>query len=64
MKAYPHYKESGIECFGEMPSHWDIKRLKHIASCNDDVVSEKTNADFEFEYVDIGLFQGSCRLSC
>ena len=54
MKAYPHYKESGIECFGEMPSHWDIKRLKHIASCNDDVVSEKTNADFEFEYVDIG----------
>ena len=24
-------KESGIEWIGEMPAHWDIKRLKHLA---------------------------------
>ena len=54
MKAYPEYKESGVEWLGKFPSNWDIKKLKHIATCNDDVISEKTRSDFEFEYVDIG----------
>ncbi len=26
---YPAYKDSGVEWLGEVPSHWEVKRLKH-----------------------------------
>ena len=28
---YPKYKNSGVEWLGEVPEHWEVKRLKHIA---------------------------------
>jgi len=28
---YDSYKDSGVEWLGEIPSHWDCRRLKHIA---------------------------------
>lgn len=30
MKKYESYKDSGIEWIGEIPSHWDCKRLKQL----------------------------------
>lgn len=30
-KAYPEYKDSGVAWLGEVPEHWEVKRLKHIA---------------------------------
>lgn len=51
--AYPKYKPSGIEWLGEVPEHWDVKRLKYSASLNDEALSETTTLDFEFRYVDI-----------
>ena len=27
---YESYKDSGVEWLGEIPSHWDIKKLKYI----------------------------------
>lgn len=27
--AYPKYKDSGVEWLGEVPEHWEVKRLKH-----------------------------------
>lgn len=33
---------------------WCEKRLKYMASCNDDVLGEKTDEDYELEYIDIG----------
>ena len=30
-RRYPEYKESGVEWVGEIPKHWEVKRLKHIA---------------------------------
>lgn len=30
MKKYPAYKNSGIEWLGEIPEHWELKRLKHL----------------------------------
>lgn len=30
-KPYPAYKESGVEWLGEVPAHWEVKRVKHIA---------------------------------
>jgi len=31
MKPYPAYKDSGIEWLGEIPKHWEIKKLKYVA---------------------------------
>ena len=33
-KPYQRYKESGIEWIGKVPEHWEMKRLKHVASLN------------------------------
>lgn len=30
--TYPSYKESGIEWLGEVPEHWDVKRLKFLSN--------------------------------
>lgn len=34
MKKYDEYKDSGVEWIGKVPSHWEVCRLKHIASIN------------------------------
>lgn len=30
MKPYPEYKPSGIAWLGNIPSHWDIRRIKEV----------------------------------
>ena len=30
--AYPKYKESGIEWLGDVPEHWEVKRIKHLGT--------------------------------
>lgn len=30
-KAYPEYKDSGVEWLGEVPSHWEMLRHKYVA---------------------------------
>ncbi|MFQ1815449.1 restriction endonuclease subunit S [Aeromonas veronii] len=51
---YPEYKDSGVEWLQLCPSSWETKALKYIVSCNDEVLSESTDPDMEFEYIDIG----------
>lgn len=34
MKPYPAYKDSGVEWLGEVPTHWEVKRLKFAAVIN------------------------------
>jgi type I restriction enzyme S subunit len=29
-KAYEKYKDSGVEWLGEMPAHWEVRRLKYL----------------------------------
>lgn len=29
-QKYPAYKDSGVEWLGEIPEHWEVKKLKHI----------------------------------
>jgi len=47
-------KDSGIEWLGEIPAHWEVKRLKYLASINEENLSEKTDANLEIKYIDIG----------
>jgi type I restriction enzyme S subunit len=34
-KAYPEYKDSGVEWLGDIPSHWSLTRIKFITMCLD-----------------------------
>ena len=37
-KPYPAYRDSGVEWIGQVPEHWDVKRLKYsVASCKNGV---------------------------
>ncbi len=46
MKSYPAYKDSGIKWIGEIPEHWEIKKLKYFAQISNgqdqkDVLSDE-----------------------
>jgi hypothetical protein len=46
-KPYPVYKDSGIEWLGEIPAHWDVKRLKRVARLNPESLPEDTSPTLE-----------------
>ena len=51
---YPSYKDSGVEWLGDMPEHWEIKRLKEVL---DEVIygtSEKTKEVGKYEVLGMG----------
>lgn len=33
-RAYPEYKDSGVEWLGDVPAHWEICRVKNVATIN------------------------------
>lgn len=33
-RAYPSYRDSGVEWIGSIPANWKLERLKHIAALN------------------------------
>lgn len=45
MKKYNSYKDSGEEWIGEIPNHWEIKRLKNVGKLYSGL-SGKSGADF------------------
>jgi len=53
-QAYAEYKDSGVEWLGDVPEHWNARQLKFLCSCNDEVLFDSVNPDYEIEYVDIG----------
>ena len=34
-RPYPEYRESGVEWLGEIPKHWQVKRLSWLTKCLD-----------------------------
>jgi len=46
-------KDSGVEWLGEIPEGWEVRRLKFVASCNDESLPEDTDYDKAIQYVDI-----------
>ena len=53
-KPYPAYRPSGVEWLEEIPAHWEVRRLKYLATVNDEALTETTDPDTEITYVDIG----------
>ncbi len=54
LHPYPAYKPSGVEWLGDIPAHWEMRRLKHWVGINEAVLSETTDPDFKFPYLEIG----------
>ena len=52
--SYLHYRNSGVEWLGEVPEHWDVKRLKFVTSINDESLSEDEDPLRQMAYVNIG----------
>ena len=48
LPRYPEYKDSGVEWLGEVPAHWNIKRIRFVAVMNPSK-SELTEVDRETE---------------
>lgn len=40
-KPYPAYRDSGVEWIGQVPEHWEVKRLRHVASFKNSNVDKK-----------------------
>ncbi len=38
---YPAYRPSGVEWLGDVPKHWDVRRLEHVASYRTSSVDKK-----------------------
>ena len=34
-RPYPEYKDSGVEWLGDLPPHWQVKKLAWITACLD-----------------------------
>lgn len=47
-------KDSGIEWLGKIPEHWKVIKLKFLADCNKNTLSEKYDEDFKINYIEIG----------
>lgn len=46
-------KDSGIEWIGQIPENWSVNRLKYCATLDEEKLSEKTDSEYEFKYIDI-----------
>ena len=46
-------KDSGIDWIGQIPEHWEIRRIKDIALVNQRVLRETTSPNYTFRYIDI-----------
>ena len=42
MRPYPRYRDSGVEWLGEVPEHWEVRRLEHVAAYRTSNVNKKT----------------------
>ena len=57
LKPYPTRKDSGVDCLGEVPAHWQVRRLKDWLGVNELVLPEGTDPEYTFDYVDIGSIE-------
>ena len=54
LKPYPAMKNSNVPYVGEIPTHWDVRKLKHWLLVNQATLPEDTDPDYTFDYLDIG----------
>lgn len=53
-QPYPAYKSSGVKWLGEVPEHWDVRKIKNWLFVNCSSLPDDTHPDYSFNYLDIG----------
>lgn len=51
LPKYPHYKPSGVQWLGEVPAHWELKRLRRCLQLNpskSEIACESRNKEVSF----------------
>ncbi len=51
MNKYPKYKPSGVEWIGEIPEHWEVKRLKY----SDNIIMGQSPSSDDYNFVENGF---------
>lgn len=46
-------KDSEVNWVGNIPKHWNLKKLKYLVSYNTENLSEDTDDDYSFNYIEI-----------
>jgi len=41
-KSYPEYKDSGVDWLGDVPEHWEVRKLKYISDVRPSNVDKKS----------------------
>ena len=54
MKQYESYKDSGIEWFGAIPSHWTLSKAKHMFHLVTDNVTDPALPKVALENIESG----------
>ncbi|MDE2691448.1 MAG: restriction endonuclease subunit S [Acidobacteriota bacterium] len=57
LPTYAETRDSGVEWLGDVPAHWEVRRIKDWLRVNQTVLPEDTDPDYEFHYIDIGAVQ-------
>lgn len=52
-RRYSAYKDSGVEWIGEIPEHWEVKKLKYISHYNKNTLSDSTDPEKLVNYIEI-----------
>jgi type I restriction enzyme S subunit len=37
IQKYTTYKPSGVEWLGDIPEHWEVKKLRHVRKCQNGI---------------------------
>ena len=56
-KPYPAYRDSGIEWIGQVPEHWEVKRLEYVVTTHRESVSSNDLASLEVLHYSIPAVQ-------
>ena len=47
-------KDSKVKWIGKIPKHWELTKIKYYNSFNDEVLDEKTDPNYLFNYIEVG----------
>jgi len=56
-KPYLKYKDSGVDWLGQVPETWTVIPLKHIVESNITTLSNRTDPDYKFRYIEINMIK-------
>jgi len=64
LPRYPEYKDSGVVWLGEVPRHWEVKRLKHnlkLLTCRIARIADPAVASNLNPHLSLSLNTSCCR---